>query len=154
MKPILAPLSSFVQCQWGVAAVEFALIAPILLILLIGVFDFGMFINTQMRLENLSRSIAEYIIQGGEEDNVWDDVIVASGYFDDDGLETSLIVNTGEACECDDAGEIACDDACGTGEYKRHFIEVGLEMNYSPMIPYPGLTDNLVAYGSTRLQTQ
>ena len=70
MKPILAPLSSFVQCQRGVAAVEFALIAPILLILLIGVFDFGMFINTQMRLENLSRSIAEYIIQGGEEDHV------------------------------------------------------------------------------------
>lgn len=147
--------NEFLRQDTGVAAVEFALIAPILMILIIAMVDFGMFINSQMRVENLSRSVAEYIIQGGDEENAWGDVVLASGYFSgDDNLEDTLSLEAEKVCECNDADEIDCDESCGTGEYKRHFIEVSMEMNYTPMIPYPGITTDLVATGHTRLQIE
>jgi len=139
----------------GVAAVEFAFIAPILMFLIIAIFEYGMFMNMQMRLENLSRSIAQYIIQGGSIDNIWEDVVVEGNYFPDiDDLESEMGFSAEEVCECEDAVEVSCDNECDNGEYKRYFIEVDLEMNYTPMIPYPGLPDSMTMRGNTRLQTQ
>jgi len=139
----------------GAAAVEFALIVPILFTLMVGALDFGTFMNMKMRLENLSRSVAEYLLQGGEEDNAWQDVIVSSGYFSDtEDLETAMTLDIQQVCSCDDGTEMDCDNDCGTGEYKRHFFEVGIEMNYSPILPTMGIADNLVIRGNTRLQSE
>jgi Flp pilus assembly pilin Flp len=139
----------------GVAAVEFALVVPILFTLMVGALDFGSFMNMQMRLENLSRSVAEYLLQGGEEDNAWEDVIVSSGYFKNtEDLDSKMTLNIQQVCVCNDGIDMDCDNDCGTGEYKRHFFEVDIEMNYSPIIPTFGIADNLVTRGSTRLQSE
>lgn len=148
-------INAFLFGKRGAAAVEFALIVPVLFTLMVGALDFGGFMNMQMRLENLSRSVAEYLLQGGEEDNAWQDVIVSSGYFNDaEDLDSALTLDIQQVCACDDGGEADCDNDCGPGEYKRHFFEVGLEMNYSPILPTFGIADDLVARGSTRLQSE
>lgn len=148
-------IKSYLSENCGVAAVEFALVVPVLFTLMVGALDFGSFMNTQMRLENLSRSVAEYLLQGGEEDNAWEDVIVASGHFNNtEDLDSRLTLNIQEVCVCDDGADMVCDNDCGTGEYKRHFFEVDIQMNYSPIIPTFGIADNLVTRGNTRLQSE
>ena len=50
---------SFLNDSNGVAAIEFALIAPVLLILLIGVTNFGFKLFEQARLNQVTREVAE-----------------------------------------------------------------------------------------------
>ncbi|MCB1556674.1 MAG: pilus assembly protein [Alphaproteobacteria bacterium] len=71
-------LGNLLRNREGVAATEFALIAPVFALFLAGVFDYGMYINTNMRMENTARSAAEYVIQGGDSGLISDDVITQS----------------------------------------------------------------------------
>ncbi|MGZ9096955.1 MAG: TadE/TadG family type IV pilus assembly protein [Micavibrio sp.] len=152
---MIRAIKSYLFENRGIAAVEFALVVPILFTLMVGALDFGSFMNMQMRLENLSRSVAEYLLQGGEEDNAWEDVIVSSGHFGNtEDLESRMTLTIAQVCVCDDGEDMSCDNDCGTGEYKRHFFEVDIEMNYSPILPTLGIADNLVTRGSTRLQSE
>ena len=57
-------MNQFIKDKSGVAATEFALIAPVFLLLLIGVIDYGVYMNNVMHLENTARSAAQYVVQG------------------------------------------------------------------------------------------
>lgn len=154
MSNIKKKIAGFKKDKTGVAAVEFALIVPILLLLLVGLIDYGLYINTEMKLENMARSAADYVANGGDEENLEDD-IVAFGFAPDDKNDFDDIVITTElTCECDDADVIVCDNACPDGEYKRRFIEVIMELEYDPLFLYPGLPSSMVLTGDARLQMQ
>jgi Flp pilus assembly protein TadG len=51
------------RCQEGAAAVEFAIVLPILLLLLAGFFDFGWLFYWQHTVTNASREGARYAVQ-------------------------------------------------------------------------------------------
>lgn len=149
------PLRQYLKCDRGVSAIEFGMIAPILFFLLMGSIEFGLFMNQQMKMENLSRSVTEYMRLGGDADNAWDDVIIASGLFaNTSDLASVLTMNAQNICECDGADPVDCGTACPAGEYRRHFVDVRLEMNYTPIVNYFGFADDLVITGHTRLQTE
>lgn len=48
------------QAERGAAAVEFALVLPVLLFLLLGIFEFGRIYNVQISLTNAAREGARY----------------------------------------------------------------------------------------------
>ena len=149
-------INCIVKSDGGVAATEFALIAPILIFLMLAMFEFGMYMNNQMKVENLSRSVVEYVINGGDVDDAWADVVIGSNQFSDpDTLGDRLTLTTTEICMCNDDVEFDCDTGCGGGDYRRKFIDVKMQMNYTPMIPYPGTSaDNLVMFGNARMQIE
>ncbi len=141
----------------GVAAVEFALIAPVLAILIIGVFDFGMYLNKAMNLENTARTAAEYVIQGGDPENLETDVLLPSTLgLTEDTLHTVSIDYNNYICACHDGEIVDCDtgECADEGDYIHHYYEVNLSMSYEPMFSYPGVPHPVTIVGDAVLRTQ
>jgi len=148
---------NYFQNEKGVAAVEFALIAPILMMILIGIIDFGMYINQKMHLENTARAAAEYVMKGGDEADVQSNVINVTDRLKVEN-EEDLNVEMENLCECDSGVKISCSAASvcsssGTG-YKRRFFTVRINMNYSTIFPYPGFPSSMTLSGHARLQVE
>ena len=136
----------------GVAAVEFALIAPALILILVGIFDFGTYMNSVFRLENTARAAAEYVVQGGEPEDIETYVIANSNLSADE--RQSAEVTTTYVCECQGGEVVDCDSGSCSAEndYVRRFLEVGVAMTYSPTFNWPGLPDSMDLGGAVRLQ--
>ena len=154
--------SLYFKSERGVAAVEFALITPMLLLLLMGIYDYGMFLNQQMRLESTARAAAEYINQGGEEDNLQADVVNMMNLDANSGSADSLQLQTEYICECTGGEVLACDDeeaSCtaddeDTETYIRRYVIVNVNMTFDTLFPYPGLPEAVPLSGSVRMQIE
>ncbi len=53
-----------VERQKGAAAVEFALVLPLLLIILVGIIDFGLYFYNDLQLTHVARDAARYLSVG------------------------------------------------------------------------------------------
>ena len=145
----------YLSDESGVAATEFAMLAPVLLLLLMGIFDFGMYINMTMKLENTARAAAQYVYEGGDPDYIEDDIIMPSILNVTEETRDSLDVTTEFVCECSDSEVVDCTSgSCGENDYVRHFVIVTTGMDYSTIFPYPGLPSSLRIGGEVRLQIQ
>ena len=153
---------SYVRSERGVAAVEFALVAPMLLLLLMGIYDFGMFLNQQMMLESTARAAAEYINQGGDEDNLQADIVNMMSLDANSGSADSLQLETEYICECTGGEVLVCDDedvSCTADEddtdtYIRRYVVVNVNMTFDTLFPYPGLPESVPLSGSVRMQIE
>ena len=134
----------------GLAGVEFALIAPILIFILIAVADFGMYMNMSLKMENVARSAAQYVLQGGDIEQVEEDVIMAGNLnVSADEIDTAVAY----VCECGDGEAVECDETCDAADdYLRRFIDVNLTVQHQAMINWPGIADHLTLQGHVRLQ--
>lgn len=141
-------------CKKGVAAVEFALIAPILIAILVGVVDFAMYIHQRMMLDILSRDAAQYVVQGGNVDDVVANVIETSNVYAQATAEgRALIYGAEQQCECAGGVAVDCGGTCGAGDYVRAFCAVTISSTFDPIVPYPGVEeDGITLTGYTRLQ--
>lgn len=55
-------LKRFLRAARGAVAVEFALIAPVIILLAIGIYDYGNFTVTNQRLSSAAKSAAQYAV--------------------------------------------------------------------------------------------
>lgn len=145
-------LSCYRKEAHGVAAVEFAMVVPFLVLVLLGILDFGSYINAKMRMENTSRAVAQYIVQGGDIESIETDIIASSNMSETERQSTQF--STEYACECRQGESTFCGDSCGQDDYLRVFVEVKMGMNYSPTLPWPGLPNNIRLTSAVRLQVQ
>jgi len=157
MKIFIKKCIRYIRNSEAVAAVELALIAPPLILFLVGVFDYGLYMNTTMQLENTARTAAEYVVQGGDPDLISDDVVLLSNMTDIATDIATMDVVAEFVCECRDATEVDCDTddpggVCDEDDYMRRFIEVSLTKDYEPILPYPGLPESIDLAGVVRLQ--
>jgi Flp pilus assembly pilin Flp len=79
--------------QRGAAAVEFALIVPLLVSLVLGVIDFGMALGQNISLQGAAREGAR---QGVTQGDVLASAIQAKGLLDDTKLQMAFTVDTSE----------------------------------------------------------
>jgi len=143
---------SFLKKEDGVAATEFALIAPILIYILMGIVDYGLFINQRMVLEDVARTSAEYMVKGGDANLITADVIEQSSLLPELG---NITVITTEECECADGISVSCTiGSCNADDYMRNFYAVSLEMPYATKFPYPGIPNTINLQGHARLRIQ
>lgn len=139
------------NCE-GIAAVEFALIAPILIFLMVGIFDFGSYLNTLIKLESTSRAAAEYILHGGNEDGIRDEILLPSNLNLNEDTVDDVAVDITHSWECSGGAQANIDTDCGEGDYLRQFIEVSLTMEYAPAIAFAGLVRSLTLTGKVKIQ--
>lgn len=145
---------NFIENTKGVAAVEFVLIAPILLLLLIGLIDFGLYINAKMKLENMARASSEYVRNGGDPDNLTADVLSYGFAADSANDFDDITITTTNICECDDNEETDCTAGCTGDGYMREFVIINLDITYNTLFPYPGLPSSIDLNGNARMQIQ
>lgn len=152
MRLVSILLSCYRKEKQGVAAVEFAMVVPFLVLVLLGIFDFGTYINAKMRMENTARAVAQYVIQGGDIESIESDIMATSNMSETEKQTASF--STEYACECRQGESTFCGDSCGQDDYLRVFVEVRMGMNYNPTLPWPGLPNNIRLTSAVRLQVQ
>lgn len=136
----------YIEDSRGVAAVEFALMFPVLILLIAGIFDFGSYLNMTMKMGNTARAAAQYVAQGGSINNIQNDIILPNNL-------SNITVDAKYVCECK-AGAVAdCSTGtCASNDYLRHFIEVKLDMKYNAILVQSGLTDSMNIESYAKLQ--
>jgi Flp pilus assembly protein TadG len=134
----------------GVSAVEFALVAPMLVLMLIGLADFGLAANEKMRLLTAARAGA----QSGFGDPANGAAIIQAAK-DASGLQSKPItVTTVTTCACPDGGAAACDGTCGGGAAVRSFVTVTVTETYGMLFDYPMLGKSVALSATASLRVQ
>jgi Flp pilus assembly protein TadG len=131
----------------GVAAVEFALIAPVLLVMLAGVIDFSLYIGTRIELEQALRAGAQYALKDFTDSTTISAAV--TGATNLSSVTVSYDPATDSYCECPDGTSNACPgnasySACSTGERPGLFVTLVGSATYDPMFTdLPGLSSNM-----------
>lgn len=145
----MAIIKKFIRSESGAAAVEFSFIAPILLLLMVGLMDMGMYIRDRMKLEQISRAAVDYIMQGGQEDNIQTDVLT---YYDSENAE-SYTITPERVCTCSDGATQDCSAmSCSHGDYSRQYVQVTVDRTFTTLFPYPGIPREMSLSGYSRMR--
>jgi len=112
-------LQRFLRDERGVSAVEFALIAPVLLFSLLGVVDLGHAVYQRADMESALRSGIQYFMNGGDDLARAETVVNASWTTKPDGV--SVIAE--RFCMCGGV-EHACNALCDDATYPLSFNRI------------------------------
>ena len=74
----------------GQALVEFAIILPVLLLILLGIIEFGLMLNSYLTIQNASREGARLGIVGGTTDEIKSNVVSVSPNLNADDLSVTV----------------------------------------------------------------
>lgn len=121
----------------GTAAIEFALVAPILITILFAVVDIGGAIQQKIRLEASTRSAIGYAhVYSNQTSTIRNIVINALNGWNDVTVNTVTLT-----CECGaTANNVTtwssanCAQNCATGEEQRRMLAVNVSRNYSGLV--------------------
>lgn len=140
----------FRRSQSGGAALELAFVAPLLLLLLIGVADFGRAFYTSVTVSNAARAGAEYGAQGPQTSG---DTVGMKNFAQGDGQEAgTMTIGARRYCECGGAAH-AC-TACADGSAPDVFVEVTATKSFSMLLRYPGLPSSLTISRQATFRSQ
>jgi Flp pilus assembly pilin Flp len=119
-------LRRFRRDRSGSSIVEFALLAPVLAAIFIGVFDVGRVVFDRTDLHSAVRSGAQYFMAGGDDLDVAVSLIDRSWSQRPEGSEITVV----KCCKC--AGEdVACGQLCPDGSVPDLFHELIATAHYS-----------------------
>ena len=130
----------------GSAAVEFAMILPILLGLLVVMFDLGTGGYVKACLESAAQAGTTYVEAHG-----WDERGIVMAARNATNLPRLHIAATA-SCNCIMGTDIAaatCGDICPNGNRAGVFVKVSASAVYTPLIPYPGIDRSLTLSASS-----
>jgi hypothetical protein len=132
-----SPWRIFACNKNGTAAIEFAVVALILVVMGIGVADLGMGFYRKMQVQNAAQAGAQYAIRHGFAPELISNAVTSATRF-------SNIVASPAArqyCGCPtNTGivEIAdCSSNCVDGSKSVTYVEVAAEGTYETILPYP-----------------
>jgi Flp pilus assembly protein TadG len=140
-----------IDCD-GSAAAEFALVAPIIILIAVGVADIGMITAKSAALTATTRVGSEYARL-----NPADTPDIQKAMQDSTAFMPALSYPPSfpESCECDDRTPIACTQSCaaaGRPGPNRVFITITATQAFIPLVPWPGLPATLTSVTKVRLQ--
>jgi Flp pilus assembly protein TadG len=133
---------SFFRNTNGAAAVEFGLVAPILVMLLVGVGTYGLEIITYSKMREAVSAGAQYALTTS--DTTSDISSVVNAAWDD--KPTGATVNVTQQCVC--AGVTNdCGTACPDGDYPQRMTTITASQSYAEL---GGSTKTLTATQQVR----
>jgi Flp pilus assembly protein TadG len=124
----------------GSSLVEMALIIPFLLLLVIGVIDFGRAYYDGIEVANAARAGAQYgLINPGDTSGM-----EAAAKSEAADLPSSFSPTALSGCMCSDgtSATAPCSGAtltCVSGTRQVNYVQVNATFSYSPIFPWPGL---------------
>lgn len=143
--------SALVRDEGGATAVEFALLAPVLLLMLAGLVDASRLIAQSMQVKAAAQAGADYAQRHG-----WNAA----------GVEAAVVQATPLSVAAAPAPELttacvsrlalvpATGPTCAAGGAPGRFVRVGASATFTPLFPWPGLpaAPSLTARALARVQ--
>jgi Flp pilus assembly protein TadG len=143
----------FCRCTQGAAAAELGLIAPLMLLMGVGIFDFGEAIFTDMEVQNAAQAGAQYAVANGFDAKAVSAAVQATTNF----TSVSATPAPNQFCGCatnSGVNELSCNSTCTGGSSPGTYVTVSALGSYTTMIPYPGMPKSFSfsAQSTVRLQ--
>ena len=135
----------------AIATVEFALVAPLLMLLLAGVLDFAMLLRTATCAADAARAGSEYGSRS------------ASASLDTTGMQnaalnsapgvTGMTATATHSCKCTDGTSVSCSGSCSNGKMLV-YVQVTTQAAAHTIFNYSGLnfSNQVTARASMRAQ--
>ena len=136
----------------GSVAAEFALVAPILVLVATGIADFGMLASKSAGLAATTRIGAAYARIYPDDTSGIQHAMQSAMSF---GPSLTFPASFPRSCECDDETPITCNESCATVGRpgpNRMFIRITANQLFTPLVPWPGIPAMLTATTEMRLQ--
>lgn len=151
-RPELTRATAHQDCDRGSVAVEFALVAPIVILIAFGTADFGILATRSAALQATTRVGAEYARRHAADTSGIRNSMQNAAAF---APTVSFPATFPWSCECDDGTAIACAQSCATlgrPSPNRVFITISASQAFTPLVPWPGIPAILTAATEVRLQ--
>jgi hypothetical protein len=135
----------------GIAAIEFAVIAPLLLLLFVCITDLGLGVYANMQVGIAAQYGAQYALVNGYDANAINLAVKSSS-------DLVLGVSSTKFCGCagGDNGvvQLTCKTNCDDGSPAGTYVRVSVKHTYATLLPYPWLPSSfaLAAKSTMRLQ--
>lgn len=135
----------------GIALVEFALVAPLLLLLLAGVLDYGMALRMASSVAAAARAGAQY--GSASPANGSDAAGIRAAAANAAPDVHNLSVTSGTACQCSGGGVVSCTGSCGASQMMV-YVQVTAQATAPALFQYShlGFTGNISIRASMRAQ--
>ena len=136
----------------GAAAVEFALLAPIVIAALAGIANYGMAMFEKMELENAARAGAQIAITARASTTTIQNAVVNATNL---SLLTSDVTLT-ESCWCQDVSATeTCGNTCVDGDPAQYFMTVSVSKTFDYIFGFDYLLGTSTTLtGSVKVRTQ
>ncbi len=128
------------------AAVEFALIVPVIAACIIGVINYGLAMFEKMELEGAARAGAQLALASTSDTAAIKSAVVGSTNLS----ITTADVTTTEFCECADGSTVTCGNTCSDGSANRYYFTVTVSEDYALLLVPTTIT--LTASATVRTQ--
>lgn len=133
----------------GSAAVEMALVTPLLLLLLLGAADFAKVYRMQMLLVGAAKAGAQY---GAQSKLTASDIAgMRRAAYDDANGFSGLAVTAQTQCTCG-ATTVACTEVCVGGIAPELYVEVIASGTFKTAFRYPGIPHEIPLAQRTRMR--
>ena len=149
--PIIGELR---RSELGSGIIEFAVALPVLVLLVIGIADFGRMFFTGIAVANAARAAAEY---GASKvsPNSGDTALINQAGRDEAGDVGSLLVTSERFCRCPDGTIPACEGACpAPSTWVEVFVKAKAQKTINLIIGYPGIPQTLTFRDSATFRAQ
>jgi Flp pilus assembly protein TadG len=121
----------------GNAALEAALIAPALVLLSVGIVDYGLSIQRKMQVQHAAQAGADYAMRSG-----FNAAAITGAVTGATAAGISALPAPVESCGCAAGTAIvvaACSSLCADGTTAGTYVTVSAQGSYSTLLPYPGI---------------
>jgi Flp pilus assembly protein TadG len=136
------------KTECGVAAIEFALLAPLLLLMLVALVEIGLTCYQAMQVQSAAEAGALYAAKYG-----WDAAGIQAAVVNATAA-TGLTATPAPLtyCGCPQATGIttaSCGSTCTGGSAPGQYVEVHASVTHLMILPYPGIPSPLVLQGTS-----
>jgi Flp pilus assembly protein TadG len=122
----------------GLSGIEFAIIAPVLILSFIATADFGLAIYAKMQVENAAQAGTEYASRNGYTSSSISSAVTSATNLS--GLAASPAPT--EFCGCPSTSGVTtatCGTNCASGAFAGTYVSASAQATYSTIISYPGI---------------
>lgn len=137
----------------GGSLVEVALLAPVVILLGIGGFEFGMVGLHKMAANGAARAGVQY----GTLDfaTAVNTAAMEQAAHDDLGnFSAGANVTARQYCHCPADGEVGCTATCSDGSFNRMYVEVTVQDAYDFIMSYPGVGPTFPVSATARMRVR
>ena len=116
----------------GAAAVEFALILPMLILMVIGIYEMGKIVYTRSALESAARAGTQSGFTDPSDTAAME--AAATAALTASGITGATVAPPTQICECSNSTVVNCSTgSCATGTV-RHYVTVTITKPHTPML--------------------
>lgn len=114
----------------GNVLVEFGLLLPVAMVLLLGLVDYGRAVHERMALQSAARAGGEYAMRNFSDTAGIEQAVQQAGALEGE----TLTVTTSQFCECPGGASVPCGGTCATGDFLA-FVSVTVTKPFATLLP-------------------